>query len=159
MSTATELLKRGRKDQIWMKYCGFLDLSLQEFMEIQERLLMEQIALIHNSEIGKEFLKQVPKNVDEFRNMVPVTSYEDYEKHFDIQREDILPQPAFLWTHTSGMSGRFKWIPYTKQAYLRLGERVLTGVILGSARYKGDVRLKIRIPLSIIHHHVLISAG
>jgi hypothetical protein len=142
MSTATELLKRGRKDQIWTKYCGFLDLNLEEFMEIQERLLLEQIALIHKSAIGKEFIKQLPTNIDEFRKMVPVTSYEDYEKHFDVQREDILPQPAFLWAHTSGRSGRFKWIPYTKQAYLRLGERVLSGVILGSARYKGDVRLE-----------------
>jgi len=142
MPTATELLKRGRKDQIWVKYCGFLDLDLDEFMEIQERLLMEQVALIHNSEIGKEFFKQVPTNVEEFRKLVPVTSYEDYEKYFDVQREDVLPQDAYLWAHTSGRSGRFKWIPYTKQAYLRLGERVLAGVILAAARYKGDVRLE-----------------
>ena len=141
MPTATELLKRGRKDQIWVKYCGFLELELDEFMDIQERLLMEQVALIHNSEIGKEFFKQVPTNMEDFRNQVPITSYEDYEKHFDVQREDVLPQDAFLWAHTSGRSGRFKWIPYTKQAYLRLGERVLSGVILAAARYKGDVRI------------------
>ncbi|MFN2128112.1 MAG: GH3 auxin-responsive promoter family protein [Anaerolineales bacterium] len=140
MPTATELLKRGRKDQIWVKYCGFLDLEMDEFMEIQERLLMEQVALIHNSEIGKEFIKQVPKSMDDFRDQVPITSYEDYEKHFDIQREDVLPQDAYLWAHTSGRSGKFKWIPYTKQAYLRLGERALAGMILAAARYKGDVR-------------------
>ncbi len=142
MPTATELLKRGRKDQIWTKYCGFLDLDLDEFMEIQERLLMEQVELIHDSVIGKEFFKQVPTNMEEFRSLVPITSYEDYEKHFDVQREDVLPQDAYLWAHTSGRSGRFKWIPYTKQAYLRLGERALTGMILAAARYKGDVRLE-----------------
>jgi len=140
MPTATELLRRGRKDQIWVKYCGFLDLEMDEFMEIQERLLMEQVALIHDSVIGKEFIKQVPKSMEDFRNQVPITSYEDYEKYFDIQREDVLPQDAYLWAHTSGRSGKFKWIPYTKQAYLRLGERALAGMILAAARYKGDVR-------------------
>ena len=142
MTTATELLKRGRKDQIWIKYCGFLDLNLPQFMEIQESLLMEQIALIHKSGIGKDFFKEVPTSVEEFRKMVPITSYEDYEKYFEVQREDILPQDAFIWAHTSGRSGRFKWIPYTRQAYLRLGERVLSGIILAAARYKGDVRLE-----------------
>jgi hypothetical protein len=32
-------------------------------------------------------------------------------------------------------------VPYTQQAYVRLGERVLAGVILAAARWKGDVRL------------------
>ena len=142
MPTATELLKRGRKDQVWVKYCGFLDLELDEFMEIQERLLMEQVALIHNSEIGKQFFKTVPTSMAAFRKQVPITSYEDYEKYFDKRREDVLPQDAYLWAHTSGRSGRFKWIPYTKQAYLRLGERAFAGMILAAARYKGDVRLE-----------------
>lgn len=144
MSTATELLKRGRTDQIWMKYCGFLDLSIHEFMEIQERLLLEQIDLIHRSEIGKKFFKTIPTSVQEFRDIAPITSYEDYEIYFEEQREDVLPQEAYLWAHTSGRSGKLKWIPYTKQAYLRLGERVLAGVILASARGKGDVRLEER---------------
>ena len=152
MSTATELLKRGRKDQIWTKYCGFLDLNLDEFMEIQERLLMEQIALIHDSVIGKEFLKKVPKNVDEFRSTVPITSYEDYGKYFDVQSEDVLPQDAFLWTHTSGRSGKFKWIPYTKQAYLRLGERALTGSSWRLPVIKVMSAWRIGIRLSITPH-------
>ncbi len=142
MSTATKLLKQGRTDQIWTKYCGFLDLELDEFMEIQERLLLEQIDLIHRSEIGRRFIQEVPNSVEEFRRSVPITSYEDYELYFDEKREDILPQEAYLWAHTSGRSGRLKWIPYTKQSYLRLGERVLAGVILAAARGKGDIRIE-----------------
>jgi phenylacetate-coenzyme A ligase PaaK-like adenylate-forming protein len=87
--------------------------------------------------IGKK-----PANVEAFRQNVPITSYQDYEIYFDEQREDVLPQNAFLWAHTSGRSGRLKWIPYTEQAYQRLGERVLAGVILAAARRKGDVRLE-----------------
>ena len=70
MPTATELLKRGRRDQIWVKYCGFLDLEMDEFMEIQERLLMEQVALIHKSEIGKEFFKHVPANMEDVKKLL-----------------------------------------------------------------------------------------
>lgn len=46
MATAAELLRQGRRDEVWRKYCGFIDLSLEGFMEIQERLLMEQTDLL-----------------------------------------------------------------------------------------------------------------
>jgi len=45
------------------------------------------------------------------------------------------------WARTSGRSGKMKWIPYTRQSYQRLGERVLSGVILAAARYKGDINI------------------
>lgn len=140
-TTAIELLRQGRKNQIWTKYCGFLDLSVKEFMQIQERLLMEQINLISRSELGKYFLgDRVPNSLAEFRARVPVTTYEDYEPYLDPEKDYF--NDAYTWAHTSGRSGKFKWIPYTKEAYDRLGERVLSGVILGSAREKGDVRLE-----------------
>ncbi len=143
MATATELLRQGRKGQIWTKYCGFLDLSIDEFMKIQERLLLEQIELLSKTESGKRFLgEKPPETVAEFRQTVPITCYEDYEQFFDEKREDIKYEGAYLWAHTSGRSGRLKWIPYTREAYQRLGERVLAGVILASAREKGDVRLE-----------------
>ncbi len=41
MTSLSTLLKQGRKEEIWTKYCGFLDLSIGEFMEIQERHLLE----------------------------------------------------------------------------------------------------------------------
>jgi len=143
MPTAAELLRQGKKHEIWIKYCGFLDLSIGEFMEIQERLLMEQLALIQSSEIGQIFIgDNLPTNLEEFRKTVPITTYEDYEPYFELKREDILPQPAFAWARTSGRSGALKWIPYTKQAYERLGERILSGVILAAARWKGDINIK-----------------
>lgn len=144
MSNATELLRKGQINLIWTKYCGFLDLNIKEFMEIQERLLLEQVELIYRSEIGRKLLPKIPINIDEFRQIAPITSYEDYEMYFDKQREDVLPQEVHSWAHTSGRSGRLKWIPYTKEAYLRLGERVMAGVILAAARYKGEIRLRER---------------
>ncbi|MBI9045797.1 MAG: GH3 auxin-responsive promoter family protein [Anaerolineaceae bacterium] len=143
MPAAVDLLRKGKHQEIWMKYCGFLDLSLKEFMDIQERLLMEQMDLVRKSKIGKKFIgDKAPRSIEEFREMIQVTSYEDYEGYFDVQREDVLPESAYLWARTSGRSGKMKWIPYTKQAYNRLGERVFAGVILAAARGKGDINLE-----------------
>jgi phenylacetate-coenzyme A ligase PaaK-like adenylate-forming protein len=143
MLTAVELLKQGRTDEIWTKYCGFLDLTLAEFMEIQSRLLMEQIDLLQKSDVGKRFMgAEAPKDVVEFRRRVPITTYEDYAPILEDRLHSALPAEPYLWAHTSGRSGSLKWVPYTREAYVRLGERVLAGVILSAARSRGDVRLE-----------------
>ena len=73
------LLNAKRKDEIWQKYCGFLDLSVSEFMEIQNSLLLEQIHLFERSELGRSIFKNKhPKTVAEFRRMIPLTEYNDY---------------------------------------------------------------------------------
>ena len=36
---------KERKDwELWKEYCGFLDLTIEEFMAIQNRLMLEQIS-------------------------------------------------------------------------------------------------------------------
>ena len=143
MTSTGEMIRHGRKKEVWSKYCGFLDLRIEEFMNIQERLLIEQMNLLPGSTLGSHFLKGAkPCSAQEFREIAPITTYEDYEPYFAEQREDVLPQKPYLWAHTSGRSGKMKWIPYTEHAYHRLGERVLSGVILAAARHKGDVRIE-----------------
>jgi phenylacetate-coenzyme A ligase PaaK-like adenylate-forming protein len=141
VATAGELLRQGRKSQIWQKYCGFLDLNINEFMQIQESLLLEEIHLIANTEIGKHFFGDwPPTSIAEFRRRVPVTTYEDFAPFLD-GKQDQYPD-VYEWAHTSGRSGQMKWVPYTRQAFTRLGEDVLAQVILGAAREKGEVRLE-----------------
>ena len=104
-------------EEIWQRYCGFLDLSMDQFMAIQERLLTEQIQLVHGSLLGRKIIgERKPESVREFRDSVPLTTYEDYEPYLTEQREDALAEKPFLWMHTSGRSGRFKWIPWTTRA-------------------------------------------
>jgi hypothetical protein len=50
-------LKELSPEQIWEKYCGFLDISLEQYMQIQFRLLEEQIALFSKCGLGKRILK------------------------------------------------------------------------------------------------------
>ncbi|MCJ7622682.1 MAG: GH3 auxin-responsive promoter family protein [Anaerolineaceae bacterium] len=147
MSNATELLKQGRKDEIWTKYCGFFDLGIHEFMDIQKRLLMEQVHILFKSEIGRILIgNKEPSSVDEFRHIVPLTDYEIYAPYLNAKREDVLPPGVFMWAHTSGRSTAdgHKWVPYTKRMYDCLGESVIGSMLLSSCSHKGDVMIELR---------------
>ena len=145
MATATELLRQGKRKEIWQKYCGFIDLSIDEVMKIQEKLLMEQIELLSKCELGRKFLgDKVPRSVEEFRKNVPLTTYDDYAPYLSKKREDVLPEKPYVWCHTTGRTGQHKWVPYTKRMYKATGEAFLAGFILGTSKKKGDFLLKER---------------
>jgi len=142
MANATELFRQGKTREIWQKYCGFIDLSIDECMKIQERLLMEQIDLLSKCELVRKIMgDKIPKNVEEFRKNVPLTTYEDYAPYLSKKREDILPEKPYAWARTTGKSGQHKWVPYTKRMYKVLGEVTLASFILATCKKKGDFLL------------------
>jgi hypothetical protein len=146
MDRTSDLLKVGRKDEIWMKHCGFIDLSLDKYMEIQERLLTEQIDLLYASKLGREILhEKKPKNSAEFRSQIPLTTYEDYAHYLDHKNEDVLPVKPDSWARTSGRSSEkgHKWVPYTKKMYDLLGDAAIGAMIMSSCSGKGDVNLQL----------------
>ena len=103
--------------ELWQRYCGFLDLSIDEFMAIQKELLMDEIERVADSLLGKKIMgNQKPKSVEEFRQMVPLTTYDDYEPYLSEQNEDVLAEKPLFWTHSAGRGGYFKWIPYSADA-------------------------------------------
>jgi phenylacetate-coenzyme A ligase PaaK-like adenylate-forming protein len=129
--------------KIWQRYCGFLDLSLEEFMEIQNRLLIEQMELVASSILGKKIMKgNSPKTIDEFRRLVPLTAYEDYEPYLSEKQEDALAEKPLFWCHSSGRSGKFKWIPYTERAIEVITKRAFSLFLLASAYSKGDINVR-----------------
>jgi hypothetical protein len=145
MTSLTTLLQQGRKEEIWTKYCGFFDLSIDEFMEIQERLLLEQIDLLGKSMMGRMLMGDViPTTIEEFREFVPLTTYDDYQEYLDHKRDDVLPRKPVVWAHTSGRSGdfKYKWTPYSKQMVERLGESVAGSMIIASCTQKGEVNIE-----------------
>ena len=130
-------------DTVWQRYCGFLKLPLESFMEIQAHLLMEQVRLIGGSRIGQRILRQkIPRTVDEFRHGVDLTTYGDYVRALDGGKTEDLPPGEYIWAHTSGAQARFKHIPYTRRAYLRLLDTAMACLILSAARHEGDVRIR-----------------
>lgn len=128
--------------ELWQRYCGFLDLSINDFMDIQKELLMDQIDRVADSILGKKIMNnQKPKSVDEFRRMVPLTTYEDYEPYLSQKQEDVLAIKPHHWCHSAGRAGSFKWIPHSSEFLEVATKRCLSGLILASARKKGRVNL------------------
>lgn len=114
-------------------------------MEIQYRLLMEQIEFLGKSEIGRKlFNGETPASVDEFRKRVPLTTYTEYALYLNEQKSVTLPAEPYAWARTSGRSGEYpaKWAPYTRRIYDSLGEVAIAAMILASCTRKGEVLLE-----------------
>jgi hypothetical protein len=145
MVSSAELLKQGRRDEFWQRYCGFFDLTVDEFMVIQERLLTEQLQLLAGSELGRKIVGgKVPQNVAEFRRVAPLTTYSDYLPYLAEKREDALPAKPICWARTSGRTGEYrgKWVPITPDFFNQLARGALQTIILAGARRKGEVILE-----------------
>ena len=141
MTSPLHLLREGRREELWQMCCGFLDLSLEQFMTIQKRLLLEQIGLLQNSELGRRLMRgAMPQTVEEFREQVPLTTYRDYLPELVQMREDVLPAKPGLWVHTVGRIGEysFKWAPLSDR-FLDEFERVAGGIgLLASCDARGN---------------------
>jgi hypothetical protein len=141
MVTANELLRQGKHQELWQMCCGFLSLSIDEFMGVQERLLMKQIELLSRSALGKKLLHgSRPESVEEFRRLVPLTTYKDYCPELLERREETLPVKPLLWAHSSGWSGdyAFKWIPLTPEYSRELSVALYAVGILSCCNGWGD---------------------
>ena len=118
MSNLEKLFHQRKYDELWQRCCGFIDLSPGDFMNIQRRLLTEQMELLKGCELGRVVMKGAnPTNLEEFRQQVPLTTYADYAPYLLEQREDVLPGKPVLWQYTSGKSGEysFRWVPVTAE--------------------------------------------
>lgn len=137
------LFSSGDDEKIWLKYCSFLDLSLAEFMVIQKTMLGEQLRLLNDCTLTRKLTSNHGfSNLDEFRRNVPLTTYKDYEPYLRQKMEDMLPAAPLIWAHTSGKTGYFKWVPYTREQIGRLADDTLSAFILSAASMKGEVRIR-----------------
>ena len=142
MSKIQELLRHGRHEELWQMCCGFIDLNLEQFMAIQKRLLLEQIEMLSNCELGRKVMRgAMPETVEEFREQVPLTTYIDYCPELLEQREDVLPVKPVHWARTSGRSGEypFKWAPISRRVWEEMGPLLCAGRIFATCQRKGDV--------------------
>ena len=133
---------KERKDwELWKEYCGFLDLTIEEFMAIQNRLMLEQISKWKASGIGKAILKgRNPETIEEFRKMVPLTSYEDYADSLSLKDKSILPDDPVIWIQTTWEGGRhaIKLAPYTRSMLETYQNNMLGCLMLSTSSGRGD---------------------
>jgi GH3 auxin-responsive promoter len=142
-----EMLKQEQYDKIWEKYCGFLDLTVEEFMNIQERLLLEQIDLLSKSKIGKKIMGEVkPTSMEDFRKRVPLTSYEDYADILLKEEEDALPTKPLYWIKTTwkgGTNEEIKQAPYSTSMIEEHTKAFIAALLLATSKKRGDFSLRI----------------
>jgi hypothetical protein len=142
MTRPIDLLRQGRKRELWQMCCGFIDLSLEQLMSIQKRLLLEQIELLKGCELGRKVMRgAMPETVEEFREQVPLTTYSDYLPELVEKREDVLPGKVARWVRTSGHTGEYdvKWLPMT-EGFLFEHQKAATGTAFFSmCNARGDV--------------------
>ncbi len=133
---------KSENDRMWCKYCGFLELSVAQFMSIQESLLLQQAEKAVRSPLGKRLMgPRVPVSVEEYRHRVPLTTYEDYLPELDPGDVAALPEEPYVWAKTSGAAGGYRRVPYTHEAYNRSLDNLMSVFILSCSRQKGQSSL------------------
>jgi len=142
MTRPVDLLKENKKNEMWQMCCGFMDLSIDQFMTIQRRLMSEQVELLKASHLGRKIMRgAMPDSLDEFRSVVPLTTYGDYIPELTEKQEDTLPAKPLQWVRTSGYTGKYetKWIPLSEASIDELEKLCGAIAIMGLANHKGDM--------------------
>ncbi|MFH2039317.1 MAG: GH3 auxin-responsive promoter family protein [Chloroflexota bacterium] len=145
MTSSLKLIEEGRKDELWNKHCGYVNLSKQEFMDIQNRLMLEQIKLLGASNLGKHFMgSDTPTSVEEFRRVTPLTRISDYDNLLCDKSDENLPVKPYVWARTSGRTSDIKtyWLPYSRQFYDHLSDSVIAAMLMSSCSHRGEVKLE-----------------
>ena len=142
MTMEAELFKQGNYEELWQRCCGFIDLSLDDFMRIQQRLLLEQLELLKGCELGHYIMNGAnPHTVVEFREQVPLTTYADYAPYLLKRRMDVLPRKPILWQYTSGKSGEypFRWAPVTARQLEEIERLIFALVFFSSCKQRKEI--------------------
>ena len=109
------LIWRWRNETIWGKYCGFLDLTKEEFHGIQRELLQDELLLVHRSPLGQSLLQgSLPKNIGDFRRACRLTTYRDYRPFLENHQDSSLSEPAHRWADSDAAGRESRCVPYTK---------------------------------------------
>lgn len=142
MTTEAELFKQGKHEELWQRCCGFIDLSLGDFMKVQRRLLLEQLELLKGCELGRYIMNGAnPNTVVEFREQVPLTTYTDYAPYLLKRKMDVLPKKPILWQYTSGKSGEypFRWVPVTAGQLEEIEPLIFAMVFFSGCKQREEV--------------------
>ncbi len=140
-------LKEYSSDRIWREYCGFLDLSLEAYMQIQRSLMHEQLRLWLGSGLGKKLAPQCEDgDIDAFRASFPLTDYADYADDLLAKRADLLPGEPIIWIQTTWEGGikPIKLAPYTRAMLDAYKHNTVSIVLLTSAEKRGEVNFRKR---------------
>lgn len=138
-------LKESSSEKIWQEYCGFIDLDTDAYMDIQNRLMSEQLRVWSESGLGKSLLKgKSYKTIDDFRDNFPLTTYDDYADILLAKKKEMLPGEPVIWIQTTWEGGikPIKVAPYTRSMLDTYRHNLSALTILISAKQKGQINVK-----------------
>ena len=126
----------------WDRFCGFLDTEQDEFSAIQDWMLAEQLQLLRNSPLSERLLPRADiETVEEFREKVPLSTYEDYADVLKPGADRLLPVAPYCWAYTTYGAGESKWIPYTRNGFEQFLDSVMASLLIAAADEPGHVNV------------------
>jgi hypothetical protein len=87
-----------------------------------------------------------PKTIEEFRQRIPLTNYEDYADILLEKREEDLPAKPVIWIETTWEGGKHpvKVAPYTQSMLDHHSGTILSSMILATSDRRGRFSLRSR---------------
>ena len=141
-----EKLRHYSKEEIWHEYCGFLDMTMSEFMAMQRRLLLEQINAWSGSALGRRIAPDMDcRSIESFRRTVPLTTYDDYADFLLKKDSSCLPSQAVLWIQTTWEGGLhpMKTAPYSAAMLDTYKRNMMACIILATGKGRNDFDISV----------------
>ncbi len=116
-------LRRAMFDQQYKageKFAAQLDADVTHPREVQEKLLLDLIKANKDTPFGKEHHFEEIETVEDYKRLVPFTTYDDYAGYiYEVmetgKRGIVTNEEIIHFNETSGTMGNPKGIPYTKR--------------------------------------------
>jgi len=142
-----EKVRKCTHEQLWKEYCGYADISLDDYMYIQRNLMTEQIQLWSGCGLGRKLLEG--RSLDDqdligsLREALPLTTYDDYADALLARRADLLCSEPAVWIQTTWEGGLrpIKLAPYTRSMLDTYRHNLMAGLLMATAKQKGDVNV------------------
>ena len=138
-------LKKADREQLWREYCGFLDMSLSDYMYTQRRLMEEQLRLWSASPLGRRLLDgKTPASIEDLRAQLPLTSYADYADILLARRDDMLCAEPAVWIQTTWEGGLrpIKLAPYTRAMLDTYCHNLVASLMMSTATKRGTFNFR-----------------
>jgi hypothetical protein len=85
-----------------------------------------------------------PQTLDEFRESIPLTNYDDYAPYLLEKRENALPDKPALWQYTSGKSSAypFRWAPVTNAQLREIRQLLFALLFFSGCKQRHEIVFK-----------------
>ena len=86
-----------------------------------------------------------PENMVEFRDSVPLTTYDNYAPYLLKRRMDVLPRKPILWQYTSGKYGEYAylWAPVTSKQLEEIEPLIMALVLFSGCKRRNEVAFNV----------------